>query len=641
MKKNLLLFSANKEIAPLLEPLIEATGFSFTAVKSLDESLAALARLHVALVIFDLTNVEEFWESIIVKQKEQFPLCKFILLHPYQSATMLPRAMALGVSGILSYPLQAGVAMETIQHVASQMEREQQWIAKENLHGTAILGDSSGDLELLIDLGKKVTKGLDLDAALTAIVDAAVKLTHAEEGSILLKEEKTNELFMVASRNFREEYARTFRLPANDSLAGSVITSGEPILIDASAPKKIKTQYLVRSLIYVPLKIRKTTVGVLGVDNRLETGIIFTEREVKLLGMLAEYAVIAIGNARTHLSTAAEKKKLDAIVTNIHDGILLFDSSGNLMLANPVARKIFNLGNDYMGKAADVFIQNPELMNLLSQDSSKTGAMIEITTEDENVLEARAAAIGDIGIGISLHDVTNLKKLDQMKSDFVNNVSHDLRSPLTAILGYAELAERVGGLNEQQRDFLDRIRKSVREITALIDHLLDLGRLESNLDVNKEKIELIQIVEDSIEKYHKKVTEKKIKLTKKFMTQHTPIMGNRIQMKEVCDNLIGNAVKYTPQSGKIEISIMTEGEQVIFRIVDTGIGIPTTDLPRIFEKFYRASNTPSDIEGTGLGLSIVKNIIEKHHGRIWLESSVGKGTAFTVVLPAESEPNKD
>jgi signal transduction histidine kinase len=639
MKKNLLLFSANKEIAPLLEPLIEATGLSFTSVKSLDESLTVLAKLHVALVVFDLTNFEEIWESIIAKQKELFPLCKFILLHPYQSTTMLPRALAAGISGILSYPLQAGVAMETILNVASQMEREQQWISKENLHGTSILGDSSGSLELLIDLGKKITKGLDLDSALTAIVDAAVNLTHAEEGSILLKDEKTKELFMVASRNFREEYARTFRLPANDSLAGSVITSGEPILIDASAPKKIKTRYLVRSLIYVPLKIRKTTVGVLGVDNRLETGNIFTEREVKLLGMLAEFAVIAIGNARTHLSTAVEKKKLDAIVSNIQDGILLFDAAGNLMLANPVARKYFNLGDDFFGKAADVFVQNPELMNLLSQESYKAGAMIEITTAEEKVLEARATPIGDVGIGISLHDVTYLKKLDQMKSDFVNNISHDLRSPLTAILGYAELAERVGELNVQQNEFLDRIRKSVREITALIDQLLDLGRLESNLDENKEKIELIQIIEDSIEKYHKRYTEKRIKLTKKFMTQLAMIIGNRIQMQEVCDNLIGNAVKYTPQGGRIEVSVMTEGGQVIFRVVDTGIGIPTTDLPRIFQKFYRASNIPSDIEGTGLGLSIVKNIVEKHFGRIWLESSVGKGTAFTVVLPAESEPN--
>ncbi len=640
MKKNLLLFSANKEIAPLLEPLLVATGFSFHAVKSLDECLVALARLRVALVVFDLTNIEDSWQSVISKLKEQFPLCRFILLHPYQSSSMLPRALAAGVSGILSYPLQSGVALETIQNVASQMEREQQWIALNSQQSGAVFGESNESLELLIDLGKSITKGLDLDAALTAIVDAAVKLTLAEEGSILLKDERTNELFMVASRNFREEYARTFRLPANDSLAGNVILSGEPILIDATAPQKIKTQYLVRSLVYVPMKIRNTTVGVLGVDNRLDTGTIFTQREVKLLGMLAEFAVIAISNARTHLSTATEKKKLDAIITNIQDGILLFDTSKRVILANPIARKIFNLGNDFVGKAADVFIENPELLELLSTENSKTGAMVEITSEEGNVLIARSAVIGDVGIGISLHDVTHLKKLDQMKSDFVNNVSHDLRSPLTAILGYAELVERVGGLNEQQNDFLDRIRKSVREITALIDHLLELGKLESNLDVNKEKIDLLQIVEDSIEKYQKRVVEKKIKLSRKFMEHLSPIIGNHIQIKEVFDNLIGNAVKYTPQGGKIEISAMKEGGQVIFRVVDTGIGIPTTDLPHIFEKFYRASNTPADIEGTGLGLSIVRNIVEKHNGRIWLESSVGKGTAFTVVFPAASDSKK-
>jgi two-component system NtrC family sensor kinase len=304
-------------------------------------------------------------------------------------------------------------------------------------------------------------------------------------------------------------------------------------------------------------------------------------------------------------------------------------------MINRAARDYFNLGADenYSSRQfAEVFAQD-ELRGLANGHGKSPANFAEVCPDENRVLSARAVGIKDVGLVITLHDITNLKRLDRIKSDFVHTVSHDLRSPLTAILGYADLLERVGPLNDIQKDFVHRVQVSVHNITRLVDNLLELGRIESGFDMSKENVRLDQIVNFAAESFKKQIEAKGHTLTIDFPADFSGFLANPIQMRQMIDHLLDNCIKYSRPDGKIVVSGRVEDEQVILQFTDSGVGVPSMDLPYVFEKFYRGSNASAEAPGTGLGLAIVRSIVDAHAGRIWVDSSLEKGSTFTVVFP--------
>jgi len=300
---------------------------------------------------------------------------------------------------------------------------------------------------------------------------------------------------------------------------------------------------------------------------------------------------------------------------------------------NRVARQTFNLQSEALGAPILNVIQNADLQAFLLRTTGSTVKYHELNLDDGRVFNAQQAIIPNIGTGITVHDITYLKKMDQVKSEFVHTVSHDLRSPLTAVLGYAELISRAGALNEQQQEFLGRIQASVQSITNLINELLDLGRIEAGFDTRRESVQLASVLQYSLDMLDSLVKQKDLHIEKEIAPNLPALRANPIRIRQMLDNLIGNAIKYTPEDGTIHINIHTDNHQLIFEIKDTGPGIPVDEQSRIFEKFYRASNVLDGPKGSGLGLAIVKSIVEGHQGRVWVESTPGKGSAFFVVLP--------
>jgi two-component system NtrC family sensor kinase len=278
-------------------------------------------------------------------------------------------------------------------------------------------------------------------------------------------------------------------------------------------------------------------------------------------------------------------------------------------------------------------IRHQELVETLQSGPHTSPSRLELTLEDGRVLNTQVSPIPNIGLVLTMQDITHLKELDRIKSEFVSTVSHDLRSPLTAILGYVELLERVGPLNDQQRDFVSRVELSVHNITTLINDLLELGRIEAGFDTRKELIPFQNLIEITIEELKAQIEEKNQIFIKDVPDKLPAVLGNPIQLRQMLSNLLGNAIKNTPTGGRIVLHARAEGEQIIVQVSDTGPGIPPADQPYIFDKFYRASNISSDIPGTGLGLAIVKSVVENHLGRVWVDSALGQGTTFTIVLP--------
>jgi two-component system NtrC family sensor kinase len=625
---------ADPQMGASLDRVLRSADYTVTLTQDGNSAVKQVTLIGASIVILGERLRDGAGLDCAAEFSRRLPAVPVILFAAQESPDLFKRALRAGVSDVIYPPLRPDDIQRTVRTVLENSKRRKDTLLLEARRFTSSLQRQVDEMETLTRLGRQVTSTLNLDSVLSSIVDAAVQLTGAEEGSLLLIDEASGDLYMRASKNFQEDFVRTFRLPITDSLAGQVIRSGEAVLIDESQPQKIKTSYLVQSLLYVPLQLHGHVFGVLGVDNR-HSHLPLTQRHVTLLSALSSYAVVALENARLYADVSTERNKLETILTGIQDGVVVIEQDQRLGMVNQAARIAFAIdpATALEGKTfPDVFPQE-ELVELVNAPENSAFNRTEISPDEDRVYSVMATPIKDVGRVITMHDITNLKKLDRIKTDFVHTVSHDLRSPLTAILGYVELIERAGAVTDLQRDFIRRIQISVHNITHLVDDLLDLGRIESGFDMRKENVRLDQIIRYSAEGLKKQLAEKGHHLQINIPDEIPAILANPVQMRQMFDHLLENAVKYTVQSGTIGIAGRIEQKQVILQISDTGIGIPAIDLPYIFDKFYRAANASSEMSGTGLGLAIVKSIIENHGGRIWVESTVGKGSTFTIVLP--------
>jgi PAS domain S-box-containing protein len=337
----------------------------------------------------------------------------------------------------------------------------------------------------------------------------------------------------------------------------------------------------------------------------------------------------------------AERSRLELVFNNIHDSVMILDPKKNILLLNPAMCRAFDLNvKTAIGKPVLDVLKHPDLIALLSRTGAVNNDPLqfhEVNFPDGRVGNAQLTAIYEVGYAITMQDITYLKETDRIRSEFVSTVSHDLRSPLTSVIGYSELLERAGPLNKEQHDFLNRLRDGVQHITSLVNGLLDLGSVEAGFDTQREFVQLEGVLRYTLDMLHGQIKSKRLKVHTEISQPLPALRADPIRLRQVLDNIVGNAIKYSHTGGEIRISIRCEGDQMILQVTDQGPGIPPTDQQHIFDKFYRGSNVPLETEGSGLGLAIVKTIVEHHQGRIWVESALGKGSSFFIVLPLLSE----
>jgi two-component system phosphate regulon sensor histidine kinase PhoR len=631
-KRILLVFSDVSTIHLLERNILSPDQHQVLISRSCAEARKVMETVSPDLMILGDKLHDGNYIELATELLERQPTLPIILMMSEENVGLSPDAIRLGLVDWLTPPIKSQEVRDAVERGLKRSRHWEDWLKRATSRYTSPLLRRVDELETLSKVGRLVTAQLELDGVLKEVVDASVEITSAEEGSILLVDEDTNELYVRASRNFREDFVRTFRLPVEDTHAGEVIKTGEPLVLHADAPHKIKTAYLVQSLIYVPLVVHGRTIGVLGVDHR-QSGMSFEEHHVALLSALADFAAIAIENAKLYSQKDIERDKLENILTQIEDGVIVVSHEYELLLVNHTVRRAFGLGDeDLTGKQLDKVFKDRDLLMAIKWESLDP-QRIEIKAVDGRTYRAQVTNIPTIGIVATLQDISYLKELDRIKTDFVNTVSHDLRSPLTAILGYVELIKRAGDITAQQEEYIRRIQTSVHSITGLIADLLDLGRIEIGLPEEHEPVSLTPIVEQSLNGIQPRVSERKQTLVLELPEQLPAVYGDPVQLRQMLDNLIGNAVKYTPEGGKIVLRGMEEDGQVILQVEDNGRGIPLEDQSKIFDRFYRASNVDEESSGTGLGLAITKQIVENHRGRIWVDSSIDLGSVFTVVLP--------
>ncbi|MBU4429952.1 MAG: cell wall metabolism sensor histidine kinase WalK, partial [Verrucomicrobia bacterium] len=340
-----------------------------------------------------------------------------------------------------------------------------------------------------------------------------------------------------------------------------------------------------------------------------------------------------------------EKNKMDSIMRNVGEGVVVVGNDGKILMANPAAEKL--LGKQVqaiVGQALKDSL-NKEHSLVLSRGSPESIKEIEVAGKDDEtrrVLRTSNAVVEDldgrtIGMVSVLSDITKMKEVEQLKSDFVANVSHELRSPLAAIQKNLViiLDQTAGALNDNQKEFLSLAKDNVERLTRLINDLLDLSKLDAGkMELKKARTDLTALVRKTVTTFAGWLREKDI--TSRLDLPETPLELelDADKITQVLNNLLSNALKFTPPKGEIRIALNAAATPVEVSVTDTGIGIAPNDIARIFNKFEQiGGNTLTDVNGTGLGLPLAKEIVEKHGGRIHIKSAIGKGSTFSFTLP--------
>ena len=339
-----------------------------------------------------------------------------------------------------------------------------------------------------------------------------------------------------------------------------------------------------------------------------------------------------------------KEKFLEVIVSEMETGVIVIDDKKKILYANPFFMKTFSAERDLKGKRlADIVNDGTLLKTVDNVFSSKKGQPQEITIQGSmnRVLEARLVPFSmntsRVVIGF-FRDVTEEKRVEAIKRDFVANVSHELRTPLASIKGYAETLLD-GAMNEPEtlKNFLTIINRHAGRMAVLIEDLLTLSMIESHhLPLKLEPVDVKALINSIIQGFEKNAGDKGLKLIADISDYIPSVTADRVRLEQVIVNLVDNAIKYT-NSGAVRVAVNMADNMLKVDVEDTGIGIPEKDIPRIFERFYRVDKGRSrELGGTGLGLAIVKHIIQAHNGKIWVKSIPGKGTTYSFVLPFNS-----
>lgn len=359
----------------------------------------------------------------------------------------------------------------------------------------------------------------------------------------------------------------------------------------------------------------------------------------------------------------SEKAKLETLVSTIVDGAMLLDTDMHVILANPTCRRLFSWeGQDILGKNVLHLLPESicaEITRPLYQAAHGEAAVgefrISIKEPSPRTVRIVLASVLDSsrekpkGVAITVQDITREVELNEAKSQFISNVSHELRTPLFNIKSFIETLHEYGdSLSEEDRlEFLDTANRETDRLTRLVNDVLDLSRLESGKQYRFEMVDLAQPVEQTLRTYQLNAKDKGIQLLQDIEADLPAIWGNYDLLLQVLMNLVGNALKFTPEGGQIclrayQAQIEADGEKPAIRveISDTGIGIAPEDQAAVFDRFFRVENRVHTLEGTGLGLSIVRNIMDKHHSKIHLDSEVGVGTTFWFDLEAYQTAQK-
>ncbi|KAA0225269.1 MAG: Adaptive-response sensory-kinase SasA [Fimbriimonadales bacterium] len=508
----------------------------------------------------------------------------------------------------------------------------------------------------------------DMDATLRRLVQRIAMILQAEKVLMMFFDREAGELMGIPpAYGLDEDIIRMVRVRATHGISGEVFREGRPTIFhDAVTDKRTEGDPFsllhVHNGVTVPLVIEKrddenrvidrTTIGVLHAFNKRH-GEDFNDEDVHLLERMAKSAASIISNLRLYQEIVEEKEELLQTLESLYAGLVVTSNEGRVTQMNASARAIFNVTSEVIGRDVRDVILDDEIRALIvsaqeGNEGNQTEATISTDGRMERTYNVQSAQVKNeegrqIGVVTIFNDVTELKNIERMKSAFVATVSHELRTPLTAIKGFVStLLMNDDFPEEDRREFYTIIDHECDRLTRLINDLLNIARIEageslkphySDVDVRAlcKKVALIQ---QQASHNHQLVLD--------APDEFPVIVGDEDKLDQIVTNLVSNAIKYSPEGGKVTIHLKMDDDHVLIGVQDQGIGIPKEHLSKVFDRFHRVHNEDNrKIYGTGLGLFLVKHLVEQIHlGKVWAESEVGVGSTFWVRIPIQLDVAK-
>ncbi len=510
------------------------------------------------------------------------------------------------------------------------------------------LKDRMSDLSLLLEVSQAASSTLDISTGMSFVLEGALQATEARVARAVFVTDAGTPKTVIGRGDPEEGLEEVDRLlvAALQDQQGPFIAEDLARLLPV-ADSGIAGEAVTAALA-LPVRTKERMLAViwLGYGSLRQ----IQESKLDFLSMLVSQLAVLVENAHLFQAVESERSRLAAILESASDAVLVTDHNQRLLLVNPAAEQAFGVrAGAVMGLRIHETDLAPELVDATVGTSGMGRAPKEVLLPDGRVLyasvsEIRSSEEGQAGRVAVMRDITHFKKLDEMKSEFLATVSHDLRAPLTLIRGYADRLDAVGELNQTQNAFVENILCGVQRIDDLVADLLDLSRIEAGLGVERGPCHLGLILAEAVSSLRTRAAAKDIVLKIESPTGPGPgknnlvVQGDRALLRQAVINLLDNAIKYTREGGTVsaELSAHTHNgsNRAVIRVADTGIGIAPDEQARLFERFYRTKGGGrADASGIGLGLAIVKSIVERHNGKVWVESRLNEGSAFYISLP--------
>ncbi|MBE3113283.1 MAG: response regulator [Actinobacteria bacterium] len=506
------------------------------------------------------------------------------------------------------------------------------------------------ELSILYDLSKGISYTLDYEQLLRLIMDSLYKVIdyHVCSSLILSKEEgKLNiRVTYPVSDSFIQD-VKSKIIWSVTSLTGRTFKKEHVSVVmergrkTGSEERGIKE--LVRSFFNVPLISGERLVGMINISSLKENA--FTDADIRFIYTLANQTSVAIERLRAVIT--AEKSKMETMVESMVEGIIMIDNEEKLVIINPAAKSLLGFNRDEQVTIKQLIqsfkeAEGEKLFNKeISSAAEEVSIEVHITKPRPCILYiTRVLAKGEkgerLGFVITIRDITEEKEVDQMKNEFISTVSHELRTPLSIIKEGTDLVldEIPGKINEKQGKILTIAKNNIDRLARIINDLLDISKIEAGkIELKKEPVNITNLIEQVASSFENGIKGRGLELKVSSPKEEIDVYAEADKIIQVFTNLLGNALKFT-EKGYIEISAKELGEEIECVVSDTGRGISKDDLPKVFKKFQQFGRVNGEGEkGTGLGLSIAKEIVEMHNGKIWAESTPGKGSKFIFTLP--------
>ncbi len=504
----------------------------------------------------------------------------------------------------------------------------------------------------------------ELRRTLGRLINKVAMIVQSEKVLILLYHAESRELTILPpALGITEQQANQLAIDPDTGISGLVYRNAEPALYnDAINDPRVLSEVVsllrIRNGICVPLAIKERdeeervvherVIGVMHACNkRYEQE--FNEDDVRLLEMLADQAAAVISNAQLYIQLSEEKERLEQTFASIRAGVIVVNGKRTIRLINQAACKALGLTPDgYEGKPMSEVISDERVTQLLSDSlDSKSEMECEINSEanqrtyrvETSLMAGTEEQIQNIVAIFS--DITDIRRVERMKTAFVSTVSHELRTPLTSIKGFvATLLDDVESLydGETRHEFYEIINQECDRLTRLINDLLNVSRIESGraLDLHISTIDVRDIADQVLNTQREYTVNTAHELINRIPQDFPTIEADPDKVVQILDNLVGNAVKYSPEGGQVVINAQDESDYIRIDITDQGLGIPEQHRETIFERFQMIDDDSNrqGIKGTGIGLYLVRHLARAHGGEVWLAwSEEGKGSTFSVRLP--------